>query len=420
MTQQPGHRSNGILFAAAGALVLSVAGELLATSLGVGGLVTSVGTMVIVVLVAVLLAPSMRYWRSRRRQPAPDQAGAEVRSCAEQAQHWLVALGSSGGGMAAAEWFELQELALHRLVDTADPAVVPVDDIARIADALDGWYVRQRRGPELLRLGERLGAIGHLARRPDLQELATLRVATAHRLLGELDAAAACLDDEPAASHGEVAAALRSRRLLERGLLHLAYADRCASGEDRADAVRNARDRFHEAGLIMPRADLAADIALHIDLAVTYLYDSAAGAALEHLRLAWALADAAHDTGAQAHAFELAGVAALTKGNAEEAVSWWQEAERRYAKVGEREGRARCLQHLGALALTTGELPRAVDLLSRCAQLRGGAAGNEVLAHYLDRLSTECGVDVTGRPPDPPPPRRRINVLPRLRRRSTR
>ena len=382
------------IFKVAGVLVLSVLGELLATNLGIGAPVRIWAIALFVVLLVILAAPFARRLLALRRPPLQDEARARLRSHAEQAQHWLEALGSSGNGMAAAEWFEQEEKALRKLLDTAEPTADSADDLARIADALDTWYVRNRRGRELLTTGERLSSIANLVGRTDLQELANLRTATANRLLGELAAAAGLLDHEPVPPPpGQANDAMRTRRLLERGLLHLAQADRCQTDDDRADEARTARDRFNEAGMAIPRADLAADIALHINLALTYLYESAPDAASEHARLAMTHAETAHDTSAQAHAFELAGAAAALRGNHDEARSWWQEAERRYAEVGEREAQARCLQHLGALAVVTGEHQEAAKLLDDSARLRGGTGGYETLAYYLDRLASGAGQD---------------------------
>ncbi|HET8643122.1 MAG TPA: tetratricopeptide repeat protein [Pseudonocardiaceae bacterium] len=391
------------IFKVSGALVLSVLGELLADGLTVPGTVRTAVTAALVVLVLILVTPTVRRLWKLRRPPAQDEARARLRSHAERAQHWLEALGSSGNGLAAAEWFEQEEKALRKLLDMTEPTADSVDDLARIADALDTWYVRTRRGRELLTTSERLSSIANLVGRTDLQELANLRTATANRLLGELAAAAGLLDDEPVPPPpGQANDAMRTRRLLERGLLHLALADRCRTDDDRADEARTARDRLNEAGMAIPRADLAADIALHINLALTYLYESALyesapDAASEHARLAMTHAETAHDSSAQAHASELFGVAATLKGNHDEARSWWQEAERRYAEVGEREAQARCLQHLGALAVAAGEQREATELLTRSARLRGGAAGHEVLEHYLGKAAS-ADRDETTRP----------------------
>lgn len=137
--------------------------------------------------------------------------------------------------------------------------------------------------------------------------------------------------------------------------------------------------------------DLDADIAIHLNLGIVYLYQQDAGKALDHLRLAGARASAIGDAGARAHAWELTGVAAWLQGNRGEAVGWWQRAERLYARVDESEGRARCLQHLGAAELTGGHALSALRLLEDSARLRGGTQGHEVLADYLDQIHAQLG-----------------------------
>jgi tetratricopeptide (TPR) repeat protein len=177
-------------------------------------------------------------------------------------------------------------------------------------------------------------------------------------------------------------------------------------GADRTDAVLGARDRFDDAGLAIPRADLAADIAIHLNIGVVYLYQHDADKALDHLRLAAARASASRDASAQAHALELTGVAAWLQHNRPQALRWWREAERRYTDVDEPEGVGRCLQHLGSAALLGGAAEQACELLERSAKLRSGVTGHEVRERYLTQARAQLGQG-TDRPgePAPRPPR---------------
>ncbi len=400
-----------------GGLLLALAVELLAGSLVGDGLIFWAGALVTAALALYWLVPRLRAWLAARpRQTPTDPAHAELRSAAELAGQWLEALGTEGGGMVAAEWFEREEPTLRRLLDTTDPTADRVDDLAAVGDALDAWYVRQDDGTALLELSERLAAIGEQTHRRDLRQLAAVRAATAHRLLGDLAAADDRLGSAAAlAARGRVAAAIRTRRRLEQGLVHLGRADRCEPGVDRDDAIAAARDRFDQAGLAVPRADLAADLAIHVHLAVTYLYRHDPAAALDQLRLASSRAAATRDAGAEAHVLELTGVAAWLQGNPDGAKRWWRQAEQRYADIDERVGRARCLQHLGAAAFTAGSPARALTLLEASAALRGGAAGHEVLEHYL----TSARAQVTGpaeAAPPPPTPRPQAGLLAWLHR----
>ena len=378
----------------------------------------------------MIYAPSGWQWFQRWRNALPDEQDrspaephlAELQWYAQQAERWLFALGSASGGMAAASWFEQEEPALHRLLFSTEVGPETVDQLAWICDALEARYVRQRRADDLLELSERLATIGEYAGRRDLEELAAVRAATAFRLRGDLDAATLRLGvASNLAPPGPSAAAMRTRRALERSLLQLARADRYEPGADRADALLNARDRLDDAGRAVPRADLAADIAIRLNRAVVCLYQHDTSTALDHLRLAAARASASRDSSAHAHALELFGVAAWMQGNPDQAVLWWRQAQCRYAEVEECEGAARCLQHLGSAALSTGGCLAALALLEDSAKLRGGTQGHEVLESYLAQARSQVSEGAEPPAQDTTSPRRidridRIGPLGRLRR----
>ena len=410
---RPSHTAVG---AVSGAILVSLIAELLAqraTSL------LGVGLAVLTAALYWLLPRSVKARRIRRAftdptPPADDHPDDDVLGrMAAQAGHLLETMGTEGGGMIAAEWFERNESILRAILDTTDPTPDRIDNLALIGDAMEAWYVRQRDGAALLDLSERLTTIGEHTDRPDLRRLAAIRAATAHRLLGDLDAAVARLATAPSiASRDRVAAALRTRYRLERGLVHLTRADRCEPGADRDDAIEDARISFDEAGLTVPRADLAADIAIHVNLAVTYLYQNDPEVALDHLRLASARAAAARDASANAHVLELKGVAAWLQGHHEEATGWWWQAEQHHADIDERVGRARCLQHLGAAALADGDATTALALLERSALLRGDTTEREVLDHYLAEARATLRPPASA--PHRPAPRPRDDVWARL------
>ncbi|HSV67759.1 MAG TPA: hypothetical protein VLJ59_17905 [Mycobacteriales bacterium] len=392
-----------------------------------GGLVAWLGVGVaLTVLWLVLNVP--RWPRGEHRRPAGAPT-TELGASAEQAEYWQVALGSDVGGMAAAEWFDNEEPKLRKLVarHAADPAAV--DDVAQLCDALEAWYVRQRRPAELLDLSERLATIGDQAGRRDLKEIAAARAATAHRLAGDLDAANRELGRSAGlAAHGRAAAALKARRQIEWGLANLARADRCEPGADFEEHVTNARDRLEDAAATLPRNDLAGATAVQLGLGIVALYRQDGEQALDHLLSVAARARATRDRSTEAHAQELAGVAAWSQDNVREAVAWWQAAERLYADIDEREGRGRCLQHLGSAALANGVVAGllrrdgesgqavATRLLKESARLRGGAEGHQVLQSYLTMAQ-----DGASRPPPPsaaPTPRLTVRDLWRWVRRA--
>lgn len=390
-------------------------------SIQVGGWVGKAQNVVIATLALfwlIVYVPSawrrVRQWPGARPGtgvPPPASLGA-LRSYAAQAERRLLMLGSEAGGMAAAAWFEDEEPRLRTLLNNAEVGPATVDDLAWICAALETWYVRQRQAESLLELSDRLTAIGKQAERPDLEELAAIRAATANRFLGDpgsLDLAADQLRvaADVRAPVGAAEPAMRARLAVERGLLHLARADR-RQGDNRDEEIHNAQKSFDEAGLQVPRADLAADIAIQLDRGLVCLYRHDSDGAKDHFQVAEERAAAAHDVSAQAHALELLGIAAWQRNNIRQAVLWWQEAQDRYAVADEHEGQARCLQHLGSAELVTGDCNAAYALLERSATLRGGTDGHEVLEHYLARArlhsrSPAEPVEPSSLPPSPAP-----------------
>jgi tetratricopeptide (TPR) repeat protein len=284
--------------------------------------------------------------------------------------------------MSAAEWFDNNQVQLLELLVAEKPRDETIDDYARICDALEAWYVRRADPDALQQLSELLSSAAESCARRDLAELGAARAATAYRMMGDLDTASTRLGiSDNVAAHNRTAAALTTRRQVERALLHLARADRAPAGNDRDEAVLNARDRLDDARLSRPGPDLAAEIAIAINLAVVHLYQQDAEAALDQLRPAFARAAAAGDLSGQAHALELMGVAAWIQRNKHEATSRWAHAAHVYGEIDEREGHARCLQHLGSAEVVGGKLDAALDHLEQSAMLR--TSESEILTKYL-------------------------------------
>jgi hypothetical protein len=378
--------------AVASGLLSGLAVDKLSQSLDEGGWISIVGltlTVGFTLIWVVINAPvGLRRYRRWREGPGPEREPRKLQAAAEDAEQWLISLGSDAGGMAAAEWYELTEPRLRELLRAEKPHEDTVDDLARICDALEAWYVRRRQSGDLLELSEYLNALADGFGRRELTELAAARAATAYRLMGDLEAASTRLgiSDNVAPArrgHSRTAAALTTRRQVERALLHLARAETARAGNDRDEAVLNARDRLDDARLSRPGPDLAAEVAIYLDLAIVHLHQQDPDGALDQLRPAIARATAAGDASGHAHALELTGVAAWMQKNPHGATVWWQQAEHLYAEIDEREGRARCLQHLGSAALVAGRTDQARELLERSALLRGGVDGHPILTEYL-------------------------------------
>ncbi|WP_433162868.1 hypothetical protein [Kribbella sp. CA-247076] len=382
--------------ALAWALLSGLVGDQLSASLDSGGWVQVAGYIVtgaLTLICAIYYLPTGLHALRRWRRGGLDSAPApELHAAAEEAETWLVRLGSGSGGMAAAEWFALNESWLRELLETEKARPETADDLARICDALEVWYLRRYEPGALLALSEFLTVVADASGRRDLAELAAARAATAYRLMGDLAAASTELgNSDDVATHGRTAAALTTRRQVERALLNLERADQAPAGNDREEAVLNARDRLDDARRSQPGPDLAADVAISVNLAIVHLYQQDPESALDHLRTAAARATAAGDLSGHAHAIELQGVAAWMQRSPVEAENWWRHAEHLYAEIDEREGRARCLQHLGSAAVVAGRLDDARELLEQGAMLR--QSESDLLTKYLHAARR------TGEPP---------------------
>lgn len=372
--------------ALAAALLSGLAGDKLSQSIDSGGWIRVVGislTVLLGLIWAIYNAPvGLRRYR-RWRAGAPHVPGG-LHAAAEEAEQWLVSLGSDAGGLAASEWFQEQEPRLRKLLTPEKAREDNADDIARICDALEAWYLRRKDACALLDLSDLLAKVGDGCGRRDLTELAAARSATAYRLKGDLETASSRLGvSSNLAKPGRTKAALSARRHLERALLFLALAEQSPAGNERNEAVQNARDRLDDARLRRPGPDLAAEIAIQINLAIVHLYQQDPESALDQLRAAAARASAAGDASAQAHALELTGVAAWMQRSPLEAKRWWQHAEHLYSEVDEREGRARCLQHLGSAEVVANRPDNALAYLEQSAELRNGDTAHPILTRYL-------------------------------------
>jgi tetratricopeptide (TPR) repeat protein len=373
-----------------------------------GGPARTAALIGLVPLAIVLVVGTVILWRTGGLWGASSRLGAppaELATVAGQAEHWLVALGSDAEGMAATEWFRAQEPELRALLDRylAEPAAV--EYLASICDALDAWYVRERHGADLLEVAEMLARLADRAGRRDLKELAAIRRATAHRMCGAVEEASRELGrSAELATRGRVATALRTRRRVEWALGNLTRADGCPPGRDAEEHLATAADRLADAAATLPRADVAGDTAIRLNQGAVALYRGDAEVARSRLALVEARAQQAKDVSSLAHAQELLGVAAWMLDHWHEAVARWKTAIRLYADIEEREGQARCLQHLGSAALVNSNVARllgregdqdGVALLWRSAELRGGSHGHPVLEYYLRVAGAQ-----TGAPPE--------------------
>jgi hypothetical protein len=272
-----------------------------------------------------------------------------------------------------------------------------IDDLARIAGALEYWYVREQQADGLLKVSAALGELADRAQRGGLSALAAARKATACRMIGQRgaaeDALALVAIEARAATSHDVCTELVTRLHVEKALLGLARGESARQGTEQAKVRRSleeiAADKRH------PGAGIAA-----INLGAMHLAENDPDAARPYLEQAEAMAGRRGDTGCQAQAVELLGIA-LSGSDLHEAVSRWQEAKQLFLAIGEEQGQARCLQHLGAAALVDETVAArladgtrgAVPLLKQSKKLRAGQPDTALVDEYLRAAHGAVGPD---------------------------
>lgn len=336
----------------------------------------------------------------RRRTHRLAAVPALLRYHARQTARWATRLGT---GRQADEWFHDAEQSLRPLfskdyyLDEESLLVTVIDDLAGIGDALEAWYVREQQSGGLLAVNENLRTLAEWANRPDLAGIATIRMATAHRMASRIGEASTMLDAVEA-DHARLPekalVELRVRHHIERALL-------CMTGSVHSNPDRDgmARAEMDLREILATRPHLLGETAVLINLGALCLRQARPADALAYLRRAEKLAADQHDTGCLAHALELQGIVLAT--DLLDAIRLWWQAKELFSRIGDEQGEARCLQHLGSAALTeptvagqirdgrpsrlepheTAEV--ALRLLRRAKQLRAGQPDNWLVDHYL-------------------------------------
>ena len=270
----------------------------------------------------------------------------------EFAELWVTRLETDPKG--ARQWFEESEPSFRPLYAATYPDELlksVLDDLCAIADALASWYVRARLPQSMLVVHEGLHDLALSVDWLDVAAHAAIRQSSAHRMAGA-----------QGAPHrfGDAVQALDNART---------YLEKVPNPRVREDLeVRERSERALVAidrgtGLAEVYEDVAglqvASPAVLINLSVLCLGRGDLSDALLNLLRAERLAKDAGDQGAQAHSVELQGVV-LSHWNLVESVRFWQLARATFGRIGEKQGEARCLQHLAAAALAD---PRAAGQL---------------------------------------------------------
>lgn len=328
--------------------------------------------------------------------------GSLLHRYADLADRWSVLLDSTAHASSAARWFRAEEPFLRALLSggvlgrasteelqpatdqteedatNADATALQaerrlladtIDDIGRIADALDAWYARQQQifGAEQVHLA--VQDLASRATRNDLVLLARTRVAAARRCSGVLPEPEEQVQQEGKPDRGRrrlrpprpgslrggrFASALQARRHHERALVLLARAERASRPAD--PELEKASAELQLAWARLPKHDVAGEVTTLLTMAVAYLRQGLAERATDRLDLAETKSHDSDDASGLAHVAELRGVASWMQGRSTVAVAQWQRAMAQYADLDDRHGEARCLQHLGSAVVVAPEL----------------------------------------------------------------
>ena len=395
----------------------------------------------------VLLAVRATGPADERRNALRAALPALVHRYADLSERWGVLLDVPDHAASAARWFQAEEPLLRALL-TAEYAAegvegrrsvsgvddellaLTLDDLARLADALDRWYVRQQQvfGAGLVHAN--LSRLAEHAGRPGLVGLAAARLAAVFRASGALGRAGTELEDAarvPSTRRGtRTLSALDARRHHEQALLHLDRArletDPRAKGAWLVEADRDLQTAWE----CLPKNDVSGEVTTSLTMAVVYLHQGRPDRAVDRLDAAETRALEADDSAAQAHVAELRGVAAWMQGRAPVAAALWQRALTLFGELADQQSEARCLQHLGSAVVVAPELAglllderhRPLDevaavrhaeaWLERSSRLRAGQRGPLLAADYLAtaqdvRPAERVAAPALEPPPDSPP-----------------
>jgi hypothetical protein len=188
----------------------------------------------------------------------------------------------------------------------------------------------------------------------------------------------------------ELATELVTRVHVERALLAMARGESTRDGSE----VRRALEEITEGGR-HPGAGIAM-----LNLGALHLADGSPDAAAL-LERAEVMARERDDVGCQAQAVELRGIA-LSEKDLNKAVARWLEAQQLFKAIGDEQGEARCLQHLGAAALVDPSVAARLTAdadgpddadpvlwrLKRSKKLRAGQPDTALVDEYL-RLAAD-------------------------------
>lgn len=355
------------------------------------------------------------------RQALEAALPALLRHFADLAEKWASALEHRQHAAAAARWFKDREPTLRTLILRCAPdeyqRTAVAEDIARLADALDRWYVRERLWRPAMVVARRVEELADQAQKPVLRDLSALRSSTVRRLiegppprraprgrhrsdeeasrtnlLGRLGERVVVLLPAPlrhprsplrhprgfvralrrrpevAPRRHRLAVALHARELHESALAELARlggpGSSATTGAEEGLRLDEIEKLLQDTWRNLPRAEVGNVVATLINLALVNLYQGRLQSADDRLDLAETMTKQVAAPAQHAHALEIRGVVAWTRGSSRRATSLWYNAWSLYKELDIAHGKERCARHLaGAL----GTDPSLEKVLLECA-----------------------------------------------------
>ncbi|GAB3436498.1 tetratricopeptide repeat protein [Flindersiella endophytica] len=277
--------------------------------------------------------------------------GSGARNSAVPAARAIRALVHDYAAGATAMLEQRSEQAAERLtpfVAGAYPAdLLPelIDDLNQLLDQLQSWLHRQHRPEDLLKLARRMAELAAEAGRPDIGALAQIRQATAHRWIGDLDAAADCLAEAERLMEVAPQQEVGAVRCHELGRLRLESAGEAPKDSPlHQQALDEAAAAFAEALRLFPDKSHRARCSAYINLAAVELRRGDPAEALRYLTPAESLAD--RDPATLAQVNEHLGHAYRMRDDRDRALRHYEAAWLRYTDLGDADGVRRCKRHL--------------------------------------------------------------------------